>query len=105
ADCIVNVRFVYYLTQFPKNYTGEKSAKTDFLLRVDEMVKPWAGFENDVREMLSLARSADQISDTDVLPNWSSCDAWGGCPHRAHCDKLTEESMAKQLAQLRKSKD
>lgn len=108
AERIVNVRFVYYLTQFPRGssaqtYKGEKSARVDFHLSVDQMVDPWRGFERDVSEMLDLARRAErgEIDDADVQPNWSSCDAWGGCPHRESCNKLNMESLSK----LRSSKE
>jgi hypothetical protein len=111
ADAEVNVRFIYYLTQQPKGklWVGDKqygSAVTNFYMRVGDLVAPWERLEDDVRAMLDLARRADEIRDIEVEPNWSSCGAWGGCPHRERCSTINREAMdAQKLVGIKTGKD
>lgn len=110
AHRIVRVSFPYYLTQFPRGktpetFTGESVRRVDMSLRVMDMIEPWAGFEKNVAAMLELARNADKLEDRDVKGNLSSCDAWGGCPHRERCAKITKDDLDRQLVQLKLKKE
>lgn len=103
---IVQVRFVYALTQYPRGSTpatfgGESARAVNLELSINDMTAPWDGFARDVERMTYLARNHESLSDSDFKPNWASCDAWGGCPHRARCGELT----AQNLVQIRPRKE
>lgn len=100
----VRVKFPWLLT---KGKSLPRSQCTDFVMSAADTVEPWAGFERDVRMMLDLAWKAQrgELQDREVPGNYSSCDSWGGCPHRERCAQLTQADLAKQLVQLRPSKE
>lgn len=81
----VDVRFIYLRTR-----GAPASRRSEVTLALADLDAPWAEFAERVRSMKVLA-TAD-ITAKDVPGTYTSCEAYGGCPHKRECDKLGRPS-------------
>jgi hypothetical protein len=65
--------------------------KVSVMLSVAEICDRWEQGAPVARTILDAARSN---SAADVEPNLDSCDAYGGCPHRAYCPHSTSRGLS-----------
>lgn len=84
-------RRVYPSTEFFRLSHGyfqtrgaKKALKTTTLIDVSTVNEKWFRVESVVRKMKEVAKERDALK---VDPNYESCDAYKGCPHRSTCDK------------------
>jgi hypothetical protein len=69
----------YYQTQGPR-----AASKRSMLVPVDRILARWRQADDIVEHMKEVARTKRV---QDVRPNYDSCTAYGGCPHRSDCPK------------------
>lgn len=81
----VDVRFIYLRTR-----GAPAVRRSEVTLAPADLDAPWAEFAERVRSMKSLAVA--DITPREVPGTYTSCDAYGGCPHKRECDKIGRPS-------------